>query len=914
MKKNLLFVLAFLLIATTSFATSFTSAKVNDLSNERDTRLEEVTYLDDFEGTNEWTTLDETEATQGWHNYTEGGANGEVWWMGDEELGGYVDVLYLVLDTPSIDVTAGNSTLTFDMNYAVEAPGGTGDYNGWDGSNIRISTDGENWTVIEGTPAYNCTSMYSFGTSHNEGVGVPGWGGSTDGWVEASYDLSSYVGQTVQIRFAFASDPAYNTGDDEDLFGIKIDNIALGTFSNDGSADATMTASSLVPLGGDIWNIADIGNAAFSGSKVYSLQNDEGTYNPNLLNSLISPEITLPSEGEITASYQLMGAFADADADANDLSLIEYMGYEISIVGEPIWYAMSNPYGDATGSNYVYSSVSDIWAPVVESYTGLDGRIDDYAGEDVQFKIYFRSDSDTPDGTGIMVDDFTVSRNIYLPNPSNFVAEVNGTEVDLSWDAPLSMAPTDVMPATGNAVSFVSDSAPYAIALVNTDDYDKPLTEVGFQLYNTGGSVTGSVEVCVWADDNGLPAADPMVTIGDVTGMVSQQWMNVNVASENIVVPANGTIYVGINNFDVVDQGLLAEDSSAEVLSYALSQGVWTPLDEAYNTLKNVFIKATILVDDPSVPSADSYKVYHSEDGNAYSELGEVATTSFTHSSPVQGITNFYRVTAIFGVNESEGITTNVFLLPAGLVEMSYDDNQVNQAYNGAVGSQSATKFVHTHEATLTYVKFYAHTLGTNPLIYRVHADENGLPGEQLVNSVVSASDITLGWNTVELSTPIEFTNGKFHIIFLSTNNATLIGLDTDNHNQTTFSTDSGTSWNVVADGNLMVRAIVQNGAVDNNNQEVTPVISGLSNYPNPFNPETTISFNMSNDGKASLAIYNVRGQLVNTLANDTFTAGNHNVVWKGNDAQGNSVATGVYFYQLKTERQTVSKKMVLQK
>lgn len=70
-------------------------------------------------------------------------------------------------------------------------------------------------------------------------------------------------------------------------------------------------------------------------------------------------------------------------------------------------------------------------------------------------------------------------------------------------------------------------------------------------------------------------------------------------------------------------------------------------------------------------------------------------------------------------------------------------------------------------------------------------------------------------------------------------------------------------------------------------------------NYPNPFNPTTTIRFALPEAGPASLKIYNVRGQLVQTLANGSFEAGVHSFAWDGTNAVGEKVASGLYFYQL---------------
>jgi hypothetical protein len=86
-------------------------------------------------------------------------------------------------------------------------------------------------------------------------------------------------------------------------------------------------------------------------------------------------------------------------------------------------------------------------------------------------------------------------------------------------------------------------------------------------------------------------------------------------------------------------------------------------------------------------------------------------------------------------------------------------------------------------------------------------------------------------------------------------------------------------------------------------------------NYPNPFNPTTTIEFQVKELAPVSVKIYNVRGQLVRTLANDTFQPGQtHQLKWNGRNDAGQAVSSGVYFYKMVTKNFTQTKKMVLLK
>lgn len=87
-----------------------------------------------------------------------------------------------------------------------------------------------------------------------------------------------------------------------------------------------------------------------------------------------------------------------------------------------------------------------------------------------------------------------------------------------------------------------------------------------------------------------------------------------------------------------------------------------------------------------------------------------------------------------------------------------------------------------------------------------------------------------------------------------------------------------------------------------------------LQNYPNPFNPETTISYEINVAGYVKLSIFNVRGERVATLVNANQTAGKHAVLWRGIDATGRSLASGIYWYRLELAGMTATKKMIMMK
>jgi len=97
--------------------------------------------------------------------------------------------------------------------------------------------------------------------------------------------------------------------------------------------------------------------------------------------------------------------------------------------------------------------------------------------------------------------------------------------------------------------------------------------------------------------------------------------------------------------------------------------------------------------------------------------------------------------------------------------------------------------------------------------------------------------------------------------------------------------------------------------------REIVPMVSQLrANFPNPFNPSTTISFDVAKEGNVQIEVFNIRGQKVKTLLNETRGIGNHSVVWEGTDNHGRILSSGVYFYRMTTGEFSQTRRMLLLK
>lgn len=83
-------------------------------------------------------------------------------------------------------------------------------------------------------------------------------------------------------------------------------------------------------------------------------------------------------------------------------------------------------------------------------------------------------------------------------------------------------------------------------------------------------------------------------------------------------------------------------------------------------------------------------------------------------------------------------------------------------------------------------------------------------------------------------------------------------------------------------------------------------------NYPNPFNPQTRITFHLKKPQTVRLNIFDIQGRLVRTLTDGFLEAGSHTFRWDGSDARGRKAASGMYLYRLKGRSEVRTRRMIL--
>jgi hypothetical protein len=185
----------------------------------------------------------------------------------------------------------------------------------------------------------------------------------------------------------------------------------------------------------------------------------------------------------------------------------------------------------------------------------------------------------------------------------------------------------------------------------------------------------------------------------------------------------------------------------------------------------------------------------------------------------------------------------------------------------------------------------------------------------QWLEFVVSENNVNLSWLTPQDISQVMgysvYRNGQFLDIIADVSTISYTDLNVPDGTYEYYITSL--TYDGESDPSNQVSVLVDFTANDEN--EIVGVQTELlSNYPNPFNPETNIAYNLKSNEVVQLSIYTVLGKRVKTLVNASQHAGNYNIVWNGTDDMGNTLSSGVYFYKLQAGLYTRTRKMILMK
>ena len=892
-------------------------------------------YFEDFEtGAPDWTAWDATATPPMWHidTYNAYGGTGMSWWMGDPTVstnGGYLDHWYQVLDTPPILLSHdAKSVLTFEQFRAIEEPGGEDPpFEGWDGFNIRIrlATDEYADAVVltDCTPAYNCSSMYSFGYEHGEcpsGIpGIPGWGGSTSGWEATSINIpSTWSGQTVIISFAFASDPAQCTSDDPNLIGVFVDNISLETFHNSGDDATGFTAFSNVPEGGQLWHIYDDAAAPSPTHAAGCFDPGTGVYNPNMNDYFITPEFDLPSGVDITWDVFLTSELDDGTHPDCDYLYVEVRHNDGT--GWSGWWSVSNPTGDPSGDNYVFTVNFDDWTAfsTINWTGGGVGAYSDHSilgGCTVQYRVGLHSNADPVTTFGFNVDNFQVMASLDVMPPTNLIADYNEQTafVDLDWDAPEGL---------GGDMQWDDGSFENAIHFTEGTGYLGASFPVGgqceiqeFTVFSE--TLAGPTTLGVYEKEGASYSSTPTYTMPITT--TAGAAATYDVTAQHWVV--QNSFILGFECSATIDCAL-DETTVPSEHSYILSGGwsTWQataagaspPLPDGEFGVRCTTTWAT-------VPPPNCYSVYRSLESGNYGDtpIGNSPDTLFTDETVEAGNTYYYVVTAVYDAGESQySNEASTFVEIASAVEYAYDDGTGEMGYSaGAPANCLAVRITpDQYPVKLIRIKYYLTQVNQQMIVYAWDDDgADGKPGTQLIDPIYmipTANLVANDWNVISLPDDSRYNiiieNGDFYVGWFEASNSSLIGVDTDGpvYNRS-WQYTGGTWWDYNAGilQNMMIRAVVDTSVIVGVDDDPVAGTYLLQNYPNPVKGSTQIQYGIQNhNGPVEINIYNILGQKVDSIQGEEGVA-----TWNPGE-----LPSGIYFYKLETANFTQTRKLLL--
>jgi len=266
-------------------------------------------------------------------------------------------------------------------------------------------------------------------------------------------------------------------------------------------------------------------------------------------------------------------------------------------------------------------------------------------------------------------------------------------------------------------------------------------------------------------------------------------------------------------------------------------------------------------------------------------------------------------------------------VIPEGVEEIAYDDAEADGYYESESNQMVAVKFVPPgYPVTLTAFKVYldkGNATGSAGRFRLLAVNDDGSPGAVLQTK--NKSGLKTGPNVIEFNNPETIEKNGFYISYSRFRTSPYLAIDTDPVIDGNTFVDVNGTWEQQTAFDGMIHAFVDVSQMDGsiaevvlgmeNQQQIANKFTLAKNFPNPFNPQTNISFNVpakAADQNVRLEVFNLLGQKVATLFNGKAKSGLNTVQWKGVNDAGNSVNSGIYIYRLSSKTVTLSNRMLL--
>ncbi len=534
---------------------------------------------------------------------------------------------------------------------------------------------------------------------------------------------------------------------------------------------------------------------------------------------------------------------------------------------------------------------------------------------DASQELWFGYNADTQQGfpAGCDAGPAVAGKGDLLYDEDDGWATLSGFGLDYNWNI------SGLVEASAKNVKFELSQISKETATNNT----RALT--GYKLYRN------DVEIATITDPATIEYVDQAVTPGDYTYYVTAIYDEgesdpSNTVDVNVPVPVYNppeNLTVTLNNHNAVLQwDAPGTGGGSEDVNEGFESGViptdWTTIDA----------------------DGDSYNWDIAADGIT-AHTGDHCVLSSSYINGVGALTpDNYLITP--QINVGNGATLTFW-------ECAQDPNWAGEHYYVKVsttGTDPADFTATIHDETLVDGDWHevsvslADYAGQNIYIAFEHCEVTDMFAMKLDDIVVSSSSKTINLtsnnnssNNIPVMNITKTVEGSkfFAAINNVRQNRELTGFRIYRNDEMIHEIDNAGASNYIdvnlADGDYTyyVTAIYGNNesepsnsvtinVVGNNDVNNNYVTSLSRNFPNPFNPVTTISYSVKENGFVSIDVYNVLGQKVKTLVSGNVAAGNHQVTWRGLDDNNKNVSSGIYFYRMKSGNYTSTKKMILMK
>jgi hypothetical protein len=418
----------------------------------------------------------------------------------------------------------------------------------------------------------------------------------------------------------------------------------------------------------------------------------------------------------------------------------------------------------------------------------------------------------------------------------------------------------------------------------------------------------------------------------DIEQTVPISVVDQNLTGMNIVLPADQTFSISGYVLDAITDaplaGILVKTDRMGFHHFPIQDSLFT---NEYTAITDAagYYNIVAPYGRYTVGAIDTLNVYHHQFYNHATNPFHASVIMLNHDYtninfdliPVQDSLNF----SISGTVTEDG---EAVTYPVMVVAVSSDEDWEDSAVTGPGGVYTINNLQPGNYYVVAYSLYTPPSFYNNALSWEdaeqidVNGDITGInfnlinqeaDGPCNVDGVISASNGSGLENVV-----VMLTNSQNQVIgFARTNELGQYSINNvPGETYTVIATKIGlttVTQDLYVTGNENLNLVLQSPTA-NEDAYVPITATRISNYPNPFNPMTNISFSLSKDSKVNVQIYNIKGQSIKSLLSNNLKSGSHSLKWDGTDNEGKQVTSGIYLIKLQGEGFQKSHKITLMK